>query len=483
MITSAIGKLFLEAYNERYGTDYDAKRFFVEVYFPLFFGHDKYLLWPQNSPFVQPLRNVSGQYGYVETISGLNIDAKNTTDLNKHLESIIPPNTTILSNQIKKKKDGVVSSVEIIRTISDADRNQMLSLFIKKAETSNPDASMAIGYPAAGDKETTSGQVSNLFLNTTSQDVFFSWFGASLGVGVGDLTILFTNKQILMDIFEGWQHYRKIIDHTAMQRGNQVNTWNGQWLVHRYRTNFDQQHPLDELNITSADKGGVISVETTTWTQVLIGISRHFKSDVQMMGYVYNFGQTNTTIGFLPFYLEHIRRALDLYQRHFGIEEGRKAEPLWGTERGLKTCCQRGAIGIRAMEPKALKGTWNRDERLRVNFDQEQQRLNFNTYTIWLMAMLNSEDMWKKSEDFARALQTYLSNTERRLNTARTNKVEALLTSRGKRSFIAAANEMMDDPQLAEALREIVHLVHTMPDDNVPYFITLIRFNKLALDH
>ena len=34
MIESSIGKTFLEAYNERYGTDYDARRFFIEVFYP-----------------------------------------------------------------------------------------------------------------------------------------------------------------------------------------------------------------------------------------------------------------------------------------------------------------------------------------------------------------------------------------------------------------------------------------------------------------
>lgn len=37
MITAAIGKIFLDAYNEKYDTNYDAKTFFVEVYHPLFF--------------------------------------------------------------------------------------------------------------------------------------------------------------------------------------------------------------------------------------------------------------------------------------------------------------------------------------------------------------------------------------------------------------------------------------------------------------
>ena len=53
MITSTIGRIFLDAYNEKMETDYDAITFFNEVYHPLFFGSNKYLQWVQNSPFVQ----------------------------------------------------------------------------------------------------------------------------------------------------------------------------------------------------------------------------------------------------------------------------------------------------------------------------------------------------------------------------------------------------------------------------------------------
>lgn len=53
MVTSIIGKIFLEAYNARYGTSYSAEQFFWEIFYPLFFDSNKYLYWVQNSPFVQ----------------------------------------------------------------------------------------------------------------------------------------------------------------------------------------------------------------------------------------------------------------------------------------------------------------------------------------------------------------------------------------------------------------------------------------------
>ena len=54
MIASQIGKIFLEAYNEKYGTDYDARRFFIEVFYPLFFNQRKYMMTAGNSPLENP---------------------------------------------------------------------------------------------------------------------------------------------------------------------------------------------------------------------------------------------------------------------------------------------------------------------------------------------------------------------------------------------------------------------------------------------
>ena len=54
MITATIGKVFLDAYNKKNGTKYDAKTFFVEFFYPLFFDQNKYLLSAGNTPLENP---------------------------------------------------------------------------------------------------------------------------------------------------------------------------------------------------------------------------------------------------------------------------------------------------------------------------------------------------------------------------------------------------------------------------------------------
>lgn len=430
MITATIGKIFLEAYNKKYGTKYDAKTFFVEVYYPLFFDSNKYLQWVQNSPFVQ------------------------------------------------------MEKGQKVETLTQAERKEKLQKFIQKVEDCNkPDASIAPGFPASEEKEfaTTSGQVTNLNLATGKDDIFLSWIGSSLGVGLqGGLSILFPEPVILLDLFEGWRLYRKVIGENDKLRGNQVNTWNGQWLAHSYGKDFRQVQPMADFTPFETTNDGM-SVATQSWTKVLIGISRQFDNP-KMMGYVYNLGQTNTTIGFIPFSLEHIRRPIQLYAKLFDVEEGKKAEDLWGTGNGFRACCQRGAIGIEAMQPKGLRQYMKADKDKTVKLPKcdDKQVINFHSYQIWLLAMLNNDELWTKSIEFAQTLQ---SHTEKSKNGKTTNsrQIDAVLSATNKKTFIEALTTIASESADVNGLVEMAQIINQMPNDNVPYLLTLIRFQYATL--
>ena len=433
MISATIGKIFLDAYNKKYGTQYDAKTFFVEVYHPLFFDSNKYLQWVQNSPFVQ----------------------------------------------MKKGKK--------VETLTPDERKEKLHDFTKKVEDCrDPDASIALGYPASEEKEyaTTSGQVTNINLAIKKENIFLSWLGSSLGVGLqGGLSILFSNAEILLDLYDGWKLYRSTLTENETLKGNQINTWNGQWLTHRYDAkSFHHEQPMAEFTPFESTKEG-LSVATQSWTKILISISRHF-TNPQMMGYVYNLGQTNTTIGFIPFSLDHIRKPLQLYTKFFGIEEGGKAEHLWGTEKGFRLCCQKGVIGIEAMQPKGLRQymTPDKGKDIRIPKYDEKQIINFHTYQIWLLAMLNNEELWTKSIEFAQTLQAYV-NKDKKLSTKRGNMVKNILASTSKKNFLLALSEIASDVESFNKIEENAKIIHMMPTDNVPYYLTLIRFHYAGLSN
>lgn len=390
MITSNIGKIFLDAYNEEYGTSYDARTFFLEQFYPLFFDQNKYMMTAGNSPLENP---------------------KLSWD-----------------DMIKGKKPFETPEQRKIR----------FEKLIKKIEESEADASIARGYASLDVTATTSGQVTDLKLPNSQEEIYTSWIGDALGIGVqGGFSILFSNKEILLDIFKGWKLYRKCLNETSMLKGNQINTWNGQWQSHYYDPReYDADMPLAGYNPFNVNKDGIISIDTQTWTKILIGISQKYRN-AQILGYIYSIGQTNTTIGFIPFNLNQIRRPIHLYEKIFGMSNGRNAESLWGTAIGFKTACTYGAIGIKAMEPKGLRDyVYSKGDKVPKQPKapkNEDEQINFNVYKIWILAMLNNDELWEKSQELAELLNEASSDKDKSISTKRKNLVETMLNATNKK--------------------------------------------------
>lgn len=432
MIASAIGKLFIEAYNEKFGTDYDARKFFVEVFYPLFFGYEKYMMTAGNSPLENP----------------------------------------------KLSWDDMILGKKPFET--EEQRRGRYGSLMSKIDDSEADASIARGYYSLDVNATTSGQVTDIRLPISKGDVFASWIGDALGVGVqGGLSILFNDKRILLDIYDGWNLYREALNDTDMLKGNQINTWNGQWLSHYYDDRiYTPELPMAGFNPFATGTSGLLSVETVSWTRVLIGLAKKYSS-MQVLGYVYSIGQTNTTIGFIPFNLGQIRKPSKLYREYFGMDNGRNAEMLWGTEYGFRVSCNNGVIGIRAMEPKGLRPYVEKG--LVPKKPNEEQIINYNVYKIWILAMLNSESLWDLSLQLAKLLNANSHDGEKSISTKRKNLVERVLEACSKKQFVSAVAELAPCVEDKVGLRSIVKEVNEMPNDNVPYFLTLMKFQYVTM--
>lgn len=433
MITSTIGKIFLDAYNEEHGTSYDARTFFLEQFYPLFFGQNKYMMTAGNSPLENP--KISWE---------------------KMFKGEIPYET-------------------------EAQRKERYVKLIKKMDEARPDASIARGYSSLDVCATTSGQVTDLALPLQKDDLFLSWFGDALGVGVeGGFSILFIQKYILLDIYKGWQLYRESLNNTPTLKGNQINTWNGQWLAHYYDDRiYDSCSPLAGFNPYSKKKDGIINIDTQTWTKVLIGISKKYK-DAKIMGYLYSIGQTNTTIGFIPFDLAGIRKPLHLYKKLFGDSNSKNAESLWGTAHGFKSSCTTGSIGIKAMEPKGLSAYMENRKKPKALKNNEEE-ISINTYKIWILAMLNNDELWDKSLELAEILQEASHDKDKSISTKRKNLVKTVLEATNKKQFISASTEVISLVAKLDRFKILVKEIHNMPTDNVPYFLTLVRFQFQSL--
>lgn len=429
MITSYIGSVFLEAYNAREGTDYDGKRFFTEVFHSLFFDHEKYMLWPSNSPFVQG---------------------------------------------VKKGKP-----------FTPAERSAKLSVLLNSIDTTTQaDASIALGYPAAGVMGTTSGQVTGMTMPLESEDYYLSWIGVALGVGVsGGWAILFDKAEILLSVFDGWKHYRTLLNGVSQTEGNKILTWNGCWIQHRYDTDmsFDPKHPTDDfLPHEKVSRGEKTGFDTVGWAEIMQGIARYFPKE-RLMGYIWKLGQTNETIGFIPFELPEIVRPLDMYVKLFGMDSAGKARALFGTAVGFERCCQRGSIGIFAMEPKGLRDIMTGRKALKYKPDDEQNKITFQTYLTWILAMLNNEQLRDVARELAVELHTYALESKHGKND-RTNEVKEIMKARNREVFIEKILPVIGVLREQSKLYEVYTLINErMPADRVPYFLGLLRVEFAVL--
>lgn len=435
MITTLVGKTFLKAYNEKYSKNYSAKEFFEKVYFELFFNHPKYMQWVTNSPFVQ---------------------------------------------MKKGQKPHLLSSDE---------RLEKLENLYSKVEEEVPDASFAIGFPASESKDfaSTSGLVSDIVIETDDEDVYLSWIGGGLGIGVaGGFNLLINDPEITLATFEGWQYYRKYLNDPTLEklRGNQINSWNGQWLTYKFGKNYSTDFnffDLEQERIFKVDTA-LAEVNTVNWSNLFFSLSNQFPERT-MNAYVYSFGQTNKTIGFIPIYLKEGRRLKDIFKQLFHTEtpfDKKEFQSLFGMH--IKRACELGNIGLHALRPDSLKKYMEESRNIPFSKDEEKRKeqiLIYQSYKTWLIAMIskNKEQITDYTLELAKLILRYRKNAK---GTTGKNLIEKdLFGAKSKRAFIEALTEMISVLEGADldALKKLKDEVHLMTNEEFSYFSTLLKFD------
>lgn len=430
MIASVIGRTFLNAFNDKYGVSLSAKMFFEEHYFKLFYDHPKYMQWVTNSPFVQMK---AGQKPHL-----LNADERREKLVNLHA----------------------------------------------KVMAGRPEASIAIGFPASEESEfaSTSGLVSDIAIPTNEEEVYRSWIGSGLGLGVaGGYSIFFDQPDILLKTFEGWQVYRRFLNEPSLDklRGNQINTWNGQWLSFVYGKEFKEPFDYAYLEQQGIFQSTRDSAEATTinWTKLFFSISRQMPNAVYT-GYVYSLGQTNKTIGFIPFQFKSGTYLIEVYHKLFSQEQRvdiKSLEPLFGLH--IKRACELGSIGLQALRPEKLKSYFHNSANL--SFKKDEDTLSFHAYKTWLITMLskNKEEITDYTLELAEAILTY-KNTGRG-NSRITLVEDKLFGVTSKKDFVQALTELIEDVEENELskFKQLKDEVHLMTNEEFTYFSTLLKFD------
>lgn len=435
MYTTVIGRTFLDAYNKRENSNYTAKEFFEKVFSTIFYDHPKYLMTGGNSPLENPkISWKKGKYPHKE------------------------------------------------------ERVERIKKTIEKIENNPADASIAMGFPSLDLSATTSAQITDLAIKFNKNDIYLSWIGSGLGIGVsGGLILLFDNSEILLQTFDGWKFYRSYLNDKAYGklRGNQITTWNGQWLSHLNSEDYIKENPLMEYTekAMQTNKTGEMEFVTQKWVKIILAISNVVK-EKQILAYVYNLSQTNTTVGFIPFSIYSVLRPIQLYKKLFGennyLKDAKKIESLYGTAFGFAVACQRGQIGIQALEPKGLRQYMtNHHGKIKMpNYTKadDEKIINYNTYITWVIAMLDNEKLWELAGNVADNLITFVKSDKKTTSTKRTNAIKQVLEVKNKKQFLEALIPLINEVEDSSSFFNLGREVNKMVSDNFPYFHTLIRF-------
>ncbi|MGK0365519.1 MAG: hypothetical protein ACI85O_002585 [Saprospiraceae bacterium] len=515
MYTSTVGKTFLKEYNRRNKKEYSAREFFDKVFHPLFFNHDKYLTWPQNSPFVQEISTyTNGILGIRDRVRDSEGKTRYFKDENeiKIITEKLTENTSILKFKLKKRKGKNEFSIDVLKKLSNEIKESKLLEFHAKINKGEKDGSVAIGFPASDiDKfATTSGLVTDLNITVSAEDIYLSWVGGMLSLGVGEYSILYDNPKILYETFKGWEVYRKFLSSPLLQKlpGNKITTWNGQWLSFRfdkyYRKDFDFNDFVNRKAIIKDEENKTLKIDTIEWSKLFFSLSNEFSKET-MMGYIASIKDTNKTIGFIPFQFKNGRRLHQIYQQLFGEENFKTNqadfEALFGKH--IKRACELGNIGLQALEPKDLAKYFKDGSNLKLSKPSIKRKNNeleeafalrkknslakdrtniitFQTYKTWLIAMIskNKTEISEYTRDIAAALVQFKDAGRKN---DRKNLLEKDFFKTNKKEFLKALDTIVSDKSvdisIVEKMNSLRDYIHFTNKEEFAYFILLLKFD------
>ncbi|MGH7503222.1 MAG: hypothetical protein ACREL7_15965 [Longimicrobiales bacterium] len=436
MYATHVGRHILDLYNQRHQSALTPRQFFDEVFFPLFFDDERYLMWVNNSKFDQKYK--------------------------------------------QRKK----------RPLNAAVRRLALEEFHADAATlTEPHGHLFLGGIVRELTDPTASQVTDLAVPTDADQVYCSWFGAAAGIGVrSGLSLLVDEDDVLEALIEGWTHYRAFMQQTPGLRPHQIDTWNGHWIQHRFSRQYDPADPIAPGHIQVEFKSGAQELATIDWSHAIFALARGL-SGRPVMAYVYTFGQMNTTVGFIHLELQAVQRLWEWHRKLFGSPAGLDPSRLAGlyeTEFGFYRACEHGAIGLRALEPRKLRDyipsrPGRSSAKLLKPARSEKERTTHTFYQTWIIAMLNNADLIELAQSTAEVLKRHSVSDERGKMAGR-RRVDAVLNASGVRPLIDALTDIVkEDGEVAAQIDALVKEIIRMPRSDVPLVLTLIRF-KYAVE-
>lgn len=434
MITAVVGRTFLNAYNHKYNKQLTPREFFVEEYFELFYNHPKYMQWITNSPFVQ------------------------------------------------------MKAGQKVHLLTTEERIKKLEELHTKIANETPDGSFVLGYPASSKKEfnSTSGLVSDIIIPISIDQIYLSWIGNSLAIGVGAYNILFDDSDILLNVFRGWKVYRKLLSDPTLSKlnGNQINSWNGQWVTYSFSEDFEENFDFTHLEDAKFFKlkEGILKIDTIKWSRLYFSLSREYPLK-SLIGYVGTIADINKTVGFIPFQLKSATKLKIIYKALVGDKNSISTsdfETLFGMN--FKRACELGSIGLQSLRPEGLVKYMNESKTL--SFKNDADKINYYVFKTWLIAMIskNKEEVIEYTLKLAKTILGYRNSGTKN---DRKTLVERLFESKVKRGFIESLTVMVKDldPDDLVVIKNFKDEIHLMTNEEFGYFSTLLKFDYAFLEN
>lgn len=430
MYTSYIGKKFLQLYNQKITKKYSARTFFDEVFFPIFFDGEKHLMHVGNSPFFQKPSTKAMEGGVTKSQA-----------------------------QLKKLHQDIKSEI--------------------------PNMAIFVGYAAKDINGTTSGQLSNIDFKIDAEEMYASWIGEALGIGVsGGFVMLIDKEDILWTLFDGWKVYRKFLLQTPDLKDRQIETWNGNWLAHAFSKEFNIEEPTENFPFEPESILGKLAITTQSWSTILFALSRKYPKSV-LTAYAYNLSQTNTTLGFINLYLPEVNRMHEWRDKVFfdkteNVINEKEIDHL-ETYYNFKGACKLGTIGLKALEPDKLRDFMplplgrGKD----YKFSDQSSYTQFQIFKIWIIAMLNKTELLKLASEVATALENFerIGKADSRGKTTISQEAKKIKEARNLKEFIDSLTDLLEkSSQQADLFKAVVDEIVKMPSDSFPLFLTLVRF-------
>lgn len=432
MYTAHIGRRLVGLLNARDQSERTVAEFFSGEYFQLFFDNERYLQHVNNSKFDQ---------AYTRRAKS--------------------PLTPLLR-----------------RTVLAAQQNRI--------ENDAPDGSTFLGGAAAGITAGTSGQVTDMQLPVSPDEMYASWIGAALGIGVsGGMNMLVDNDQVLLALHDGWTFYRRYLTQSPGLKPHQINTWNGWWIINAFRSSYNPANPFVNQPDVKLDKtsGGSL-LETQKWVKVLLSIARKLSGQMSLTTYVYALSQTNTTVGFIQLKLpEIVSIDSELRRQLFALRgslNDEATDDLYNTEMGFQKACTLGAIGIQTLEPESLRAYMPRPagggKPLRsLKASDDSLWITYTIYQTWLAAMLDNQQLLTLSEQIAQLLAN-ITDVSKRSKKTNHNLVQGLVESENRPKFIGQLAKLTDAvPEQHDLLNQAGNAIATLPITQMPLFMALLK--------